>query len=54
MKLKKLVIGPGSDTLRAQSLQACLAGDKEKAVDLLAEAKMREKQFEDTLRVLRN
>lgn len=54
MKLAKLVIGSGADRLKAQSLQAKLNGDTEKAVDLLAAAKMREREFRQALRALRN
>lgn len=53
-RLAKLVIGPNFSDLKARSLQAYLSGDTEKAVDLLAEAKLREKQFDRALRILRN
>jgi hypothetical protein len=53
-KLAKLVIGPGSADLKAQSLEAKLAGDTDRAIDLLTEAKLRDRQFARSLRTLRN
>ena len=54
MKLARLIIGPGSARLKAQSLEAKLAGDTAKAIDLLTEAKMRDRKYAAALRTLRN
>jgi hypothetical protein len=54
VRLAKLIIGPNSAALKAASLQARIDGDTGQAVDLLAEAKLREKRYERALRILRN
>lgn len=54
MKLARLVIGPNSEKLKAESLEAYLGGDKERAVDLLAEARLRDRQFARALKALDN
>jgi hypothetical protein len=54
VKLARLVIGPGSDDLKAEALEAHLAGDTDRAVDLLSEAKLKDKRFERALDTLKN
>lgn len=54
LRLAKFVIGSGPQRLRAASLEAYRAGDTDKAVDLLAEAKLAERRQAAMQRLLRN